>query len=231
MILSDKQIQKRIDNQSIKITPYFPEFLGSNSYDVHLDNQVIEYDLSKVKNLDCKKEHKTFKKYEITKSGLVLKPGRLYLMQTMEYTETHNAVPFIDGCSSIGRLGIQIHMTAGVGDNGFCGRWTLEVTCVVPVRVYHGQVIGQIYFFKTGRCNVDYRSKENNKYHGQFEPQPSRMYKKPFDFLEKVEQDQKSDKEAMRVIKKTFNDLKPRGTREVTIIPNTDWTKGLPRVK
>ena len=87
------------------------------------------------------KKHNEIDSFEITKEGFVLQPGVLYLGVTEEYTETHNAVPFLEGKSSIGRLGIDIHATAGKGDVGFCNTWTLEISCVHPVRVYPGMPI------------------------------------------------------------------------------------------
>ena len=75
-----------------------------------------------------------------------MEPGRIYLAQTMEYTKTDGLVPMLEGRSSVGRLGINIHATAGFGDVGFHGRWTLELSCVQPVRIYAGMEICQIYY-------------------------------------------------------------------------------------
>lgn len=72
----------------------------------------------------------------------------------MEYTETHKFVPMLEGRSSVGRLGISIHSTAGFGDIGFCGYWTLEISCVQPVRIYSGVDICQIYYHTVGRSLV-----------------------------------------------------------------------------
>ena len=102
---------------------------------------------------------------EIDDSGFVLLPGILYLGVTIEYTETHNAVPFLEGKSSIGRLGIDIHATAGKGDVGYCNTWTLEISCVQPVRIYAGMPIGQLIYFKLdGDVERTYYSKKNAKY-------------------------------------------------------------------
>jgi len=101
---------------------------------------------------------------------------------TLEYTETHAHVPFLEGKSSTGRLGIDIHATAGKGDVGFCGNWTLEISCKQPVRVYHGMPIGQlIYFPVEGEIEVKYNQKSNAKYSGQpNKPVESMMWKNSF---------------------------------------------------
>ena len=134
MILTDQQIKIAIQKGEIVIDPYNPDSLGTNSYDVHLGKTLATYD-SRV--LDAK-THNTITTFEIPEDGFVLEPGTLYLGVTEEYTETHATVPFLEGKSSIGRLGIDIHATAGKGDVGFCNTWTLEISCVQPVRIYAG---------------------------------------------------------------------------------------------
>ena len=133
MILSDKKILEAIDQKLIVIDPFKIECLGTNSYDVHLGKFLSTY---KDRTLDAKK-HNQVEEFEIGPEGFLMEPGTLYLGITEEYTETHNAVPFLEGKSSIGRLGIDIHATAGKGDVGFCNYWTLELSCVQPVRIYH----------------------------------------------------------------------------------------------
>jgi len=134
MILSDKTILEEIAKGTIVIEPFDRKNLGSNSYDVHLGKYLAMYN---DQTLDAKK-HNTISHFEIPDEGIVLQPGHLYLGVTMEYTETHAHVPFLEGKSSTGRLGIDIHATAGKGDVGFCNAWTLEISCVQPVRVYAG---------------------------------------------------------------------------------------------
>ena len=75
----------------------------------------------------------------------MLEPNRLYLGRTGEHTETKNLVPMLEGRSSIGRLGLFVHVTAGFGDVGFRGFWTLEIFCVQPIRIYSGLEICQIF--------------------------------------------------------------------------------------
>ena len=178
MILSDKEISKAIDDKQIVIEPFRPECLGTNSYDVHLSKHLALY-TDEV--LDAKK-HNPIKELLIPEEGIVLQPGTLYLGSTEEYTETHNSVPFLEGKSSVGRLGIDIHATAGKGDVGFCNFWTLEISCTMPVRVYAGMPIGQlIYFMVNGDIENYYNKKQNAKYNSRtHKPMESMMWKNKF---------------------------------------------------
>jgi dCTP deaminase len=100
MIFSDKKILESIQSLDIVIEPFRVDCLGTNSYDVHLGKWLATYDATE---LDAKK-HNTITHFEIPEEGFVLQPGKLYLGVTEEYTETHNAVPFLEGKSSTGRL-------------------------------------------------------------------------------------------------------------------------------
>ena len=163
MILSDKRILEEIEKGTIKIEPYSRECLGSNSYDVHLGKWLAKY---KDEILDAKK-HNVIGHFEIPDDGFILMPDILYLGVTEEYTETHAHVPFLEGKSSTGRLGIDIHATAGKGDIGFCGHWTLEISVKQPVKIYKGMPIGQlIYFPVEGETLVKYNQKKDAKYSG-----------------------------------------------------------------
>jgi dCTP deaminase len=178
MILSDKRILEEMDKGTIKILPFVREQLGSNSYDVHLGSTLAMY---KDLELDAKK-HNEIEFFEIPEEGFLLQPDRFYLGVTQEYTETHEHVPFLEGKSSTGRLGIDIHATAGKGDVGFCGNWTLEISCKQPVRVYKFMPIGQlIYFPVEGEIEIKYNQKKNAKYSGQpNKPVESMMWKNSF---------------------------------------------------
>jgi dCTP deaminase len=161
MILTDKKILQEMKKGTIVIDPFDKKFLGSNSYDVHLGKWLGLY---KDDLLDCR-EHNRVDYIEIPESGLILFPNRLYLGVTHEYTETHRHVPFLEGKSSIGRLGIDIHATAGKGDIGFCNYWTLEISVKQPVRIYAGMPIGQlIYFEVSGEIGTTYKKKPSAKY-------------------------------------------------------------------
>ena len=178
MILSDQRILEEMNKGTIKIEPYDRTCLGSNSYDVHLGKHLAIYEADE---LDAKK-HNTIRHFEIPDEGILLEPTQFYLGVTEEYTETHAHVPFLEGKSSTGRLGIDIHATAGKGDVGFCGNWTLEISVKKPVRVYKGMPIGQlIYFPVEGEIEVKYNQKKNAKYSGQpNRPVESMMWKNNF---------------------------------------------------
>jgi dCTP deaminase len=161
MILTDLQILAEIEAKNILIEPFRRECVGSNSYDVHLAKYLAVYvdDI-----LDCKKDNR-ITAFEIPEEGFLLLPTKLYLGVTEEYTETLKHVPFLEGKSSIGRLGIDIHATAGKGDVGYCNTWTLEISVRQPVRVYAGMPIGQlIYFEVSGQTEVPYNKKNSAKY-------------------------------------------------------------------
>lgn len=178
MILTDKRILEEIQNKNIVIKPYRPECLGTNSYDVHLSEWLAVYDDD---ILDAKAHNKiTYMK--IPKEGIVLLPSRLYLGVTEEYTETLTTVPFLEGKSSVGRLGIDIHATAGKGDVGFKNNWTLEISVRQPVRVYKGMPIGQlIYFVVEGEVDTPYDQKKSAKYNKKTaKPVESMMWKNKF---------------------------------------------------
>nr|HQU56767.1 dCTP deaminase [Chitinophagaceae bacterium] len=105
MILSDTRILEEIEKGTIIITPYDRECLGSNSYDVHLGKTLATYN---DETIDAKK-HNAITYFDIPDEGIILEPQKFYLGVTMEYTETHAHVPFLEGKSSTGRLGIDIH--------------------------------------------------------------------------------------------------------------------------
>src|SRR6056297_3050300 len=161
MILTDNQILKAIKKGEVVIEPFKRDCLGTNSYDVHLAPHIATY-TDKV--LDARKHNKVEHKL-IPEEGMIIYPDTLYLGVTMEYTESHAAVPFLEGKSSVGRLGIDIHATAGKGDVGFCNFWTLEISVKQPVRVYEGMPVGQlIYFLVEGPILTPYNSKQSAKY-------------------------------------------------------------------
>ena len=178
MILSDSRILEEIEKGSIIIEPFDRKNLGSNSYDVHLGKYLAMYNDTM---LDARR-HNTISHFEIPQDGYVLLPGYLYLGVTEEYTETHAHIPFLEGKSSTGRLGIDIHATAGKGDIGFCNAWTLEISCVQPVRVYAGMPIGQlIYFTSEGDVINKYNNKPSAKYNARTnKPVESMMWKNEF---------------------------------------------------
>ena len=141
LILSGLEIKRHIGKEII-IEPFDEKRLNPNSYNLRLHNELLIYE---EKVLDMKRPNQT-RSIIIPEEGLVLDPGRLYLGRTVEYTKTEGFVPMLEGRSSVGRLGLFIHATAGFGDVGFSGYWTLEIQCVQPVRIYPGIEICQIYY-------------------------------------------------------------------------------------
>lgn len=175
MILSDSEILAEIAKGNILIEPFNPAKLGTNSYDVHLGKWLAVYDED---ILDARK-HNSITRFKIPEDGFILLPSKLYLGVTEEYTETKTTVPFLEGKSSVGRLGIDIHATAGKGDVGFCNYWTLEISVKQPVKIYAGMPIGQLIYFKVeGEISTYYNKKKSAKYNAKSEfPMESMMYK------------------------------------------------------
>ncbi len=169
MIISGKEIKRNL-SKDIVIDPYNESQLGPNSYNLRLHNELLVYENHV---LDMKRENKAYK-ISIPKEGLMLKPNSLYLGRTIEYTETHSYVPMLEGRSSIGRLGLFVHITAGFGDVGFKGFWTLEIFCVQPIIVYPGIEICQIFYHS---IEGDYIKYNSNKYQNNRGIQPSLLYK------------------------------------------------------
>ncbi len=160
MILSGRQIRAEL-GKKITITPFDEAQLNPNSYNLRLADELMVYtDETLDMRVKPQVEH-----IKIPAAGLVLQPSRLYLGRTVEYTETHGLVPLLEGRSSIGRLGVAVHLTAGFGDNGFCGYWTLEIYCVQAIRIYAGTPVCQIFYHTTDPDSDQYTSSkyQNNK--------------------------------------------------------------------
>ncbi len=169
MILSGKKILEEMNNGKIVIEPFVAKQMGPNSYNLRLHKELAVYEKHQ---LDMKKEMK-LKRFEIPDTGLVLQPGRLYLGRTAEYTETKNLVPMLEGRSSIGRLGLSVHITAGFGDVGFRGFWTLEISALQPVKIYPDVEICQIFYHQIAGEFDAYKSK---KYQDSQDIKPSLLY-------------------------------------------------------
>jgi dCTP deaminase len=156
--------------KDIIIDPFDKRALNPNSYNLKLHNELLIYDEGV---LDMKRLNRV-KTIRIPDGGLELSPGRIYLGRTLEYTETDNLVPMLEGRSSVGRLGLFIHVTAGFGDVGFKGYWTLEIHCIQPIRIYPFVEICQIYYHSIEGPFVRYAS---GKYQNNRGIQPSLLYR------------------------------------------------------
>lgn len=169
-MLTRNGILKAIESGDIEIEPLNLKQLNPNSYDLRLAPWVLQYVPGVI---ETAVEMPTFE-HKIEKEGIVLVPNELYLMSTVEVTYSKKFIPCIEGRSSVGRLGINIHATAGFGDVGFRGTWTLEVSVIRPVRIYAGMRICQIYFEE---CDEVPTELYEGKYNGQFKPKPSKIYR------------------------------------------------------
>ena len=169
MILSGKEILKHMGKEII-ITPFDEKRINPNSYNLSLADELLVYEQDE---LDMKKPNPT-KRIVIQEEGLLLEPNRLYLGRTNEFTRTDRYVPMLEGRSSTGRLGLFIHVTAGFGDIGFAGYWTLEIFCVQPVRIYPNVEICQIYYHD---IDGEYDLYSSGKYQNNSGIQASLMYK------------------------------------------------------
>ena len=169
MILSGKAIAERIGSD-IEIDPFDESRLNPNSYNLRLHNELLVYDDPV---LDMKRAAWT-SEIQITDAGFTLEPNRLYLGRTVEYTKTENLVPMLEGCSSGGRLGLFVHVTAGFGDVGFAGYWTLEMFSIQPVTIYPSVEICQIYYHT---IEGEYEPYSSGKHQDNKGIQPSLMYR------------------------------------------------------
>ena len=169
MILSGEEIRARLGSE-IQILPFSEDTLNPNSINLTLHNELLVYEEVV---LDVKEPNR-FRRIQIPEDGLILSPGQLYLGRTVEYTETHNLVPMIEGRSSLSRLGLFVHCSSGMGNAGFCGHWTIEMFAVQPIRIYGGIRICQIAYHEVVGTIREYSSE---KYQNNRDIQPSMMYK------------------------------------------------------
>ena len=169
MILSGLEIRRHLGGK-IVIDPFQEDHLNPNSYNLTLHNELLTYEEVV---LDMREQNRV-RRLIVPEDGLVLNPTQLYLGRTVERTETHGLVPMIEGRSSVGRLGLFVHVTAGFGDVGFCGYWTLEMFAVQPVRIYPGVAICQIIYHQ---LDGDYRAYDSDKYQHNRDIQPSLLFK------------------------------------------------------
>lgn len=169
MILSGQEIRRQLGSNII-IDPFDESHLNPNSYNLSLHSELLTYEEVV---LDMRKANRV-RRVTIPPEGLVLSPNQLYLGRTIERTETYNLVPMIEGRSSVGRLGLFVHVTAGFGDVGFKGYWTLEMFAIQSVRIYAGVSICQIFYHQIAGEHADY---DSNKYQNNKDIQPSMLFK------------------------------------------------------
>lgn len=190
-ILTGPEIINQVEAGAITIDPFVPDHCGPNSVDLRLHEDMLVYKVARApfmrqgyvfgsenprspQYLDMRGENPTAEKLVIPESGLVLLPGVLYLARTVERVGSEEFVPIVEGRSSVGRLGVQVHVTAGFCDLGFEGTITLEITVVHPVKIYPGERICQVYFEESRGEKKLY----SGRYQGQVDPTASRMHQK-----------------------------------------------------
>lgn len=169
MILTGKKIHEEVLQKHIIISPFNSSQVNPNSYDFRLGKSLRVY---KSYVLDPKKENET-SVVEIPPEGYVLEPEVLYLGHTEEVMGSDYYVPIIRGRSSIGRIGLFIHITADLIDIGSINQWTLQLHCVQPIRIYAGMLIGQVTFWKVSGEITLYRG----KYQGSRGPMASQIHR------------------------------------------------------
>ncbi len=173
MILSGQEIESEIKRGNIEITPFERDQLNANSYNVRLGANLLTY---QGEYLDAKKDNPTAT-VKIPERGLWLRKGELYLAETVEETFSEKFVPLLVGRSSIGRLGMFVHVSAGFGDAGWRGKWTLEIVPIKNICVYPGIKIAQIYFEPLlGSFVGGYAAQKFAKYQNAVGVQSSRLF-------------------------------------------------------
>lgn len=167
-MLTGQMIIDEINDGNIEISDFDISRINPNSYNLTLNDTLLVYKENEI--LDFKKSNPT-NKIIIPEKGLVLYPGILYIGRTNEICYTDKYVPMINGRSSIGRLGINVHITAGFGDIGWRGSWTLEISVIRPVRIYPNIEFCQVcYFTPFGKTGIQY----DGRYQNQIDPTPSK---------------------------------------------------------
>ena len=183
MVLSDRSIRSEIASGRIVIDPFDPDLVQPSSVDVRVDSRFRVFHNSRYPYIDVRQPMDDLTEL-VVKEGdepFILHPGEFVLGQTLErVTLPEDLVARLEGKSSLGRLGLLIHSTAGFIDAGFEGNITLELSNVanLPITIYRGMPIGQISFMRMDSpVEHPYGSRETaSKYQGQAEPTPSRFY-------------------------------------------------------
>ena len=183
MVLSDRSIRDEIEAGRIVIEPYDPEQIQPSSVDVRVDRRFRVFHNARYPYIDVRQPMEELTELVEVRDGepFILHPGEFVLGQTLEtVTLPDDLVARLEGKSSLGRLGLLIHSTAGFVDSGFSGHLTLELSNVanLPITIYEAMPIGQISFMRMdGPVEHPYGSRESrSKYQGQAEPTPSRFY-------------------------------------------------------
>jgi dCTP deaminase len=183
MVLSDRTIKQEIEAGRLVFDPYDESLVQPSSVDVRVDRSFRVFNNSRYPYIDVRKpmEELTTLVSVSDEEPFVLHPGEFVLGQTLERVKLPpDLVARLEGKSSLGRLGLVIHSTAGFVDPGFEGNLTLELSNLanLPITIYHGMPIGQISFMRMDApVENPYGGQEaGSKYQGQDEPTASRYY-------------------------------------------------------
>ena len=182
MVLSDSTIAKLLGEGRIEIDPYEPSLLQPSSVDVRVDRYFRVFRNSRYPFIDVKQEQEDLTELvKVDGDPFILHPGEFVLGSTLERIKLpDDVVARLDGKSSLGRLGLLIHSTAGFIDPGWDGNVTLELSNVanLPITIYPGMKIGQLSFVQmTEPAETPYGAGElGSKYQGQKGPTPSRYW-------------------------------------------------------
>jgi dCTP deaminase len=183
VVLSDKTIRSELEAGRVVIEPFDDDLVQPSSVDVRVDSRFRVFHNARYPYIDVRQQMPDLTELVEVRDGepFILHPGEFVLGQTLErVTLPDDLVARLEGKSSLGRLGLLIHSTAGFVDSGFSGNLTLELSNVanLPITIYQGMPIGQISFLRMdGPAERPYGSRETgSKYQGQAEPTPSRFY-------------------------------------------------------
>ena len=183
MVLSDRSIRAAIEAGRIEIEPFDPALVQPASVDVRVDRRFRVFHNARYPYIDVRRPMDDLTELVEVQGDepFILHPGEFVLGQTLERVALpDDLVARLEGKSSLGRLGLLIHSTAGFVDSGFSGNLTLELSNVanLPITIYHGMPIGQLSFMRMdGPVERPYGSAQSgSKYQGQTEPTPSRFH-------------------------------------------------------
>lgn len=171
--LTGAAIDEDVKNGLISIEPYDPANLNPNSYNLSIGDVMLEcvgndylhnrYDENNLDYMIDLKNPIKYQEVKIPEDGIILKPGKLYLIATKEYIGSDHYIPMITGRSSLGRAGVSVHQEAGFGDIGYHGKWTLQVTVTLPTKIYPNMKMAQMYMVvPSGNTSITYNGKYQN---------------------------------------------------------------------
>ena len=141
MILTGKEIQRAVADETISISPFSEKQLNPNSYNYRLSEHIA------IPEYDSKLETLAYKTIRIPEQGILLEPGQTYLSHTFEKLGSSKYAMSLIGRSSIGRLGLFVQVSANLGHTKSCHHWTLEIVACKKIILYPRMIIGQISFW------------------------------------------------------------------------------------